>query len=102
MQKARELFPHELWTDYWYANMYAALNDYEKAYPYIQSLLGNPLVYSMQIYPEVLELAARRAEFMGNRKEASEYQALLGGLSNEFGIDINAFNLFIFSNDFRM
>jgi predicted Zn-dependent protease len=98
MQKARELFPYESWTDYWYANMYATLDDYAKAYPYIQTLLSNPSVCSMQIYPEVLELASRGAESLGRREEAAEYRALLAGLSNEFGIDISAFSLFMFSD----
>jgi hypothetical protein len=61
-------------------------------------MLDNPLVCSMQIYPKVLELAARGAESLGRQEEAAEYQTLLAGLSNEFGIDISAFSLFMFAN----
>jgi hypothetical protein len=68
MRKARELFPYELWTDYWYAYMYAAFDGYTNAYPYIQTMLDNPLVCSMQIYPEVLELATRGAKSLGKQE----------------------------------
>jgi hypothetical protein len=98
IQKARELFPYELWADYWYAKMYTAIDDYEKAYPYLQTLLGDPLLYSMQIYPEVLELVARSAEHLGNRERSVEYQALSDGLANEFGIDTSSFSLFLSSS----
>jgi hypothetical protein len=95
IQKAQELFPYELWTDYWYAKMYIALDDYEKAYLYLQTLLDNPLLCSMQIYPEVLELAARSEERLGNHEQSAAYQALLDGLTNEFGIDTSFFSLFL-------
>jgi hypothetical protein len=80
--------------------MYVALDDYAKAYPYIQTMLDNHLVCSMQIYPEVLELASHGAEALGNSEASAEYKALLAGLANEFGIDISAFSLFLFSNTF--
>jgi hypothetical protein len=93
MQKAQELFPYELWTDYWYAKMYSMFDDYGKAYPYLQTLLDNSLTYSMQIYPEVLELGAHTAERLG--EQSAEYQARLDGLTNEFDIDTSLFNLFL-------
>jgi hypothetical protein len=95
MQKAQELFPYELWPDYWYAKMYIALDNHEKAYPYLQTLLSSPLLCSMQMYPEVLELGTHSAERLGNHEESVAYQALLNGLTNEFGINTSFFSLFL-------
>jgi tetratricopeptide (TPR) repeat protein len=95
LKKAHELFPFELWTDYWYAKMYTILKDHEKAYEHLQIILNDPLIASMQIYPEVLELAAFTSEGLGNREQATEYRALRNGISNEFGIDAGYFSLFL-------
>ncbi|MDR2178073.1 MAG: hypothetical protein LBP20_08565 [Treponema sp.] len=95
LKKAHELFPYELWTEYWYGKMYYTLTDYEKAYEHLRRMLDDPLIVSMQIYPETLEMAAFCAERIGNQEQAVEYRAVKNGLANEFGIDTTRFHLFL-------
>ncbi|MHB9294219.1 hypothetical protein Holit_03345 [Hollandina sp. SP2] len=95
MKRAFELFPYELWTPYWYVKMYTELKEYGKAYEYIQTLLADPLIYAMQIYPETLELAALCAEQLGDREQAEAYRTRKADLRNEYGIDVHKMHLFL-------
>jgi len=92
--KMKELFPYELWPEYWYAKMYMKGNKHEKAYEYLQIIKNNPLVHSMQIYPEVLELTIQCAEKLGFNEQADTYKNQKTSLLNEYSIDISIFSLF--------
>jgi len=92
--KMKELFPYELWTEYWYAKMYMKGNKYKKAYEYLQIITDNPLVCSMQIYPEVLEMAIQCAEKLGFNEQANNYKNQKTSLWNEYSIDVSIFYLF--------
>jgi len=92
--KMKELFPYELWTEYWYAKMYMKGNKYKEAYEYLQIINNNPLVYSMQIYPEVLEMAIQCAEKLGFNEQANTYKNQRTSLWNEYSIDVSIFYLF--------
>ena len=94
INKMKELFPYELWTEYWYAKMYMKANKYKKAYEYLQIISNNPLVYSMQIYPEVLEMAIQYAEKLGFYEQANTYSTQKKSLWNEYSIDVSIFYLF--------
>jgi len=91
--KMKELFPYELWTEYWYAKMYMKGNKHKKAYEYLQFILNNPLVYSMQIYPEVLEMAIQCVEKLGFNDQANTYKNQKTSLWNEYSIDVSIFNI---------
>ncbi len=95
MKRAQELFPYELWTKYWYVKMYIELKDYKQAYTYAQEILNDELVYSMQIYPETLELAAQCAEQLGENENAGEYRSQKALLKNEHHIDAGIFGVFL-------
>jgi len=95
MKKAKELFPYELWTDYWYVKMYTNDNNHKKAYEYLKTILDNPLIYSMQIYPEILELALQCAEKFNLREQANRYANQRAALYNEYSIDVNRFPLIL-------
>jgi hypothetical protein len=69
-------------------------NKHEKAYGYLQIIKNNPLVYSMQIYPEVLEMTIQCAEKLGFNEQANNYRNQKASLWNEYSIDISIFNLF--------
>jgi hypothetical protein len=90
----KELFPYELWTEYWYAKMYMKGNKHKKAYEYFQIILNNPLVYSMQIYPEVLEMAIQSAEELKLDEQAKNYRNQKISLLNEYAVDVGIFYLF--------
>jgi len=92
--KMKELFPYELWTEYWYAKMYMKGNRHKKAYEYLQIILNDLLVYSMQIYPEVLEMAIQCAENLGFDEQANTYRNQKTSLWNEYSIDVGKFYLF--------
>jgi hypothetical protein len=92
--KMKELFPYELWSEYWYAKMYMKGKKYKKAYEYMQIIINNPLVYSMQIYPEVLEMAIQCAENLGFNGQANTYKNQKTSLWNEYSIDVGIFYLF--------
>jgi hypothetical protein len=94
INKMKELFPYELWMEYWYAKMYMKANKYKKAYEYLQIISDNPLVYSMQIYPEVLEMAIQCAEKLGFTEQANTYRNQKTSLWNEYSIDTGIFYLF--------
>ncbi len=94
INKMKELFPYELWTEYWYSKMYMKANKHKKAYEYLQIILNNSLVYSMQIYPEVLEMAIQCAEKLGFDDQANNYKSQKYSLWNEYSIDVSIFNLF--------
>jgi len=94
INKMKELFPYELWTEYWYAKMYMKGNKHKKAYEYLQIILNDSLVYSMQIYPEVLEMAIQCAEKLGLKEQASNYKNQKISLWNEYSVDISIFYLF--------
>jgi hypothetical protein len=49
----------------------------------VQTLLDDPLIYAMQIYPEVLELGALCAEQVGDKEQAEAYRTRQAGLRNE-------------------
>jgi len=91
--KMKELFPYELWTEYWYAKMYMKDNKHKKAYKYLQIILNDTLVYSMQIYPEVLEMAIQCAEKLGFNDQANTYKNQKTSLWNEYSIDVSIFFL---------
>jgi hypothetical protein len=95
MKKAQELFPYELWTDYWYARMYINDSNHKKAYEHLKTILDNPLVYSMQNFPEILELAAQCAEKLKLQEQANRYKSLKAALYNEYSIDVNRFSLIL-------
>jgi len=95
MIKAKELFPYELWVEYWYAIMYVKDNNYINAYKYLQIILNNPLIYSLQIYPEILKLSARCADELGLYEKANEFREMEDALRNEYSIDMSYFNLFL-------
>jgi len=92
--KMKELFPYELWAEYWYVKMYMKGKKYKKAYEYLQIILNNPLVYSMQIYPEVLEMAVQCAEKLGLNEQANTYRNQKTSLWNEYSINVSIFSLF--------
>jgi len=92
--KMKELFPYELWTEYWYAKMYMKGNKHEKAYEYLQIIKNNPLVYSMQVFPEVLEMTIQCAEKLGFNEQANNYRNQKASLWNEYSIDVSIFYLF--------
>ena len=92
--KMKALFPCELWTEYWYAKMYMKGNKHKKAYEYLQIILNDPLVYSMQIYPEVLEMAIQCAEKLDFDEQANNYKNQKTLLWNEYSIDVSIFHLF--------
>jgi hypothetical protein len=94
INKMKELFPYELWTEYWFAKMYMKGNKYNKAYEYLQIIINNPLVHSMQIFPEVLEMAIQCAEKLGFTEQANNYRNQKVSLWNEFSIDVSIFYLF--------
>ena len=96
MRKAQELFPYELWTDYWYAKMFVELKEFEMAYNHIRIMMDNPLIFSMFIYPEVLELAEQTAKGLGDYVDALDYKIQKEKLSNEFLIDVSYFTLFLY------
>jgi len=92
--KMKALFPCELWTEYWYAKMYMKGNKHKKAYEYLQIILNDSLVYSMQIYPEVLEMAIQCAENLSFNDQANTYKNQKTSLWNEYSIDVTIFYLF--------
>jgi len=92
--KMKELFPFELWTEYWYSKMYMKGKKYKKAYEYLQIILNDPLVYSMQIYPEVLEMTIQCAKKLGFDEQANTYRNQKTSLWNEYSIDVGIFYLF--------
>jgi hypothetical protein len=94
INKMKELFPYELWTEYWYAKMYMKANKYKKTYEYLQIILNDSLVYSMQIYPEVLEMAIQCAEKLGFNEQANTYKNQKISLWNEYSINVSIFYLF--------
>jgi len=94
INKMKELFPYELWTEYWYAKMYMKGNKYKKAYEYLQIILNDPLIYSMQIYPEVLEMAIQCAEKLKLDEQANTYKNQKTSLWNEYSINVSIFYLF--------
>jgi len=94
ISKMKELFPYELWTEYWYAKMYMKGNKHKKAYEYIQIILNDPLIYSMQIYPEVLEMAIKCAGKLKLDEQANNYRNQKTSLWNEYAIDVGIFYLF--------
>jgi hypothetical protein len=96
MRKAKELFPYELWTDYWYAKMYVELKEFEKAYNYIKIILDDPLIFSLFIYPEILDLAEQTVKNLGFYTEALDYMMQKEKLSNEFTIDVSYFTLILY------
>jgi predicted Zn-dependent protease len=95
IRKAHELFPYELWSVYWYAKMYMKANNHKKSYEYLQIILNNSLVYSMQIYPEILEMALKCAEELNLYENANEYRRQKSALNNEYSIDVNLFSLIL-------
>lgn len=92
--KMKELFPYELWTEYWYAKMYMKGNKNKKAYEYLQIILNDSLINSMQIYPEVLEMAIQCTENLGFNEQADTYKNQKTSLWNEYSIDVSIFYLF--------
>ena len=74
--------------------MYMKANKYKKAYEYLQIISNNPLVYSMQIYPEVLEMAIQCSEKLGFNEQADTYKNQKTSLWNEYSIDVSIFYLF--------
>jgi hypothetical protein len=94
MKRAKELFSYELWVDYWYAKMYTELNNHRKAYESLQILLANPLIYSMQIYPEVLDMASSTARELRRNADADMYETQKSALWNEFSINVSYFSIF--------
>lgn len=95
IKKAKELFPYDLWADYWYAKMYTKDNNYKKAYEHLQIILDNPLAYSTQAYPEILEMAEQSAKMLGLHEQANEYRSQKNVLWNEYSIDVSYFYLFL-------
>jgi len=69
-------------------------NKHKKAYEYLQIILYDPLVYSMQIYPEVLEMAIQCAEKLDFDEQANNYKNQKTLLWNEYSIDVSIFHLF--------
>lgn len=61
----------------------------------MQTLLDDPLIYAMQIYPEVLELGALCAEQVGDKEQAEAYRTRQAGLRNEYGIEVHKMPLFV-------
>jgi hypothetical protein len=74
INKMKKLFPYELWTEYWYAKMYMKGNKHKKAYEYLQFILNDTLIYSMQIYPEVPEMAIQCVEKLGFIEQTNTYK----------------------------
>jgi len=74
--------------------MYMKGNRLKKAYEYLQIILNDPLVYSMQIYPEVLEMTIQCAEKLGFDEQAITYKNQKTSLWNEYSIDVGIFYLF--------
>jgi hypothetical protein len=95
MKKAQELFPYELWTDYWHVKMYTRADNHKKSYEYLQRLMDSPLIFSMQIYPEILELAVQCAERLNLHEQANKYINQKFALQNEYSIDVNRFSLIL-------
>jgi predicted Zn-dependent protease len=95
LKKAHELFPYELWVEYWYAKMYLKDNNYKKTYEYLQIILNNPLVYSMQFYPDILDMAIQCTEKRGFNEQANLYRNQKTSLRNEYSIDVSFFHLFL-------
>jgi hypothetical protein len=75
--------------------MYTELNNNRRAYEHLQILLANPLIYSMQIYPEVLDMAIETAQKLRKNADADMYENQKNALWNEFSIDISYFSLFL-------
>jgi len=88
------IFQNELWTEYWHAKMYMKGKKYKKAYEYLQIILNDPLVYSMQIFPEILEMTIQCAEKLGFGEQANNYRNQKTSLWNEYSIDVGIFYLF--------
>ncbi|MCL2066932.1 MAG: hypothetical protein FWG99_05665 [Treponema sp.] len=95
MEKANDIFPEELWTSYWFAKMYILLNEHNNAYEHLKIILHNPLIFSMQIYPETLELSAQCADMLRLHEQANAYRNQKASLWNEYSIDVDYFSLFL-------
>ena len=93
--KAENIFPYELWTKYWFATMFFKAGEYDSAYSYLQDILANSLVCSIQNLPEILDLSVRVSDRLDLHEQAIDYRNRMSALWNEHAIDVSKFSLFL-------
>lgn len=89
----QKLIPQDLWTQYLLALMHTKAEFYEEALDYWKELFSEPLVKSMHIYPEALELASVCAKEQGETKLSQRYLTEKEALWNERNIDVSVIEL---------
>lgn len=91
IERARLIFPDEVWFDYWHAKMNYIIEDYTTSLEYCNKLLDNKLITCSQIFPEILDLAIENSKKLN--LDFSDYEIAKKSLKNEFNIDISLFPL---------
>ena len=93
IEKAKSIYPEEVWCDYWMAVVNYKLGNFDVAKTYCDAFLNNPLSMSCQVLPEILNTAIQCCKNIG--EDYSLYEEKLGNLSNEFEIDITKISMYL-------
>jgi hypothetical protein len=88
-QKARAVFPEDMWPLYWMAFVQTENKEYAAALDNFQKLFEHTVSLNMEILPLAYRKASFCASQLGQDERANQYEAMSHSLYNEYGIDVS-------------